>query len=51
MDLPGWAQNIYILDEKVKLKKQNTIENKIAKLEKELDKERLWRIEDCEYAQ
>lgn len=41
MDLPGWAQNIYILDEKVKLKKQNTIENKIAKLEKELDKERI----------
>lgn len=41
MDLPGWTQNIYILDEKVKLKKQNTIENKIAKLEKELDKERI----------
>ena len=34
-------KHIYILDEKVKLKKQNTIENKIAKLEKELDKERI----------
>lgn len=39
MDLPEWVKNIYILDEKVKLKKQNTIESKIAKLQKELENE------------
>lgn len=39
IDLPEWVKNIYILDEKVKLKKQNTIESKIAKLQKELENE------------
>ena len=41
MDLPEWANNIYILDEKAKLEKQNTIENKIAKLQEELENERV----------
>lgn len=40
MDLPEWVNNIYILDEKAKLKKQTTIENKIAKLQEKLECER-----------
>ena len=40
MDLPEWVNKIYILDEKAKLKKQNTIENKIAKLQEDLENER-----------
>lgn len=39
MDLPEWVNNIYILDEKARLKKQSTIENKIAKLQEELENE------------
>lgn len=41
MDLPEWANNIYILDEKAKLKKQSMIEKKIAKLQEELENERV----------
>ena len=41
MDLPKWTNNIYILDEKAKLKKHNTIESKIAKLQEELENERV----------
>lgn len=41
MDLPEWVNNVYILDEKAKLKKRNTIENKIEKLQEELENERV----------
>lgn len=41
MDLPEWVNNIYILDEKARVRKQSTIENKIAKLQEELENERV----------
>lgn len=37
--MPGWANDIHILDEKAKLKSLNTIQNKIAKLQQELENE------------
>lgn len=41
INVPEWVDNIYILDEKVKLKKQNSIESKIAKLQNELENEKV----------
>ena len=41
IDLPEWANSVCILDEKLRLKKQNDIERKIAKLQNELENEKL----------
>jgi len=41
INVPEWVNNIYILDEKEKLKKQEDIESKIESLQKELENERL----------
>lgn len=39
MDMPKWANDIHILDERARLKSKNTIQNKIAKLQQELENE------------